>query len=48
VGDISNHFKEIPINTIKKDLQYMRDEQVLAMIGKGKGSVYVIAENRKI
>ncbi|MDR0683092.1 MAG: Fic family protein [Dysgonamonadaceae bacterium] len=44
VGDISAHFKEIPINTIKKDLQYLRDEQILAMIGKGKACVYVISD----
>ncbi|MDR0711291.1 MAG: Fic family protein, partial [Prevotellaceae bacterium] len=47
VGDISDHFKEIPINTIKKDLQYLRDEQVLSMVGKGKGSVYVVSEPQK-
>jgi hypothetical protein len=48
VGDVSAHFREIPINTIKKDLQYLRDEQVLTMIGKGKGSVYVIFENKNL
>ncbi|KAA6345363.1 Adenosine monophosphate-protein transferase SoFic [termite gut metagenome] len=42
VSDISNQFSEIHPSTIKKDLQYLRDEQVLVMIGKGKGSVYVL------
>jgi galactoside O-acetyltransferase len=29
---------------LKKDLQYLRDEKVLTMIGKGKGTVYVLNE----
>ncbi|KAA6328785.1 hypothetical protein EZS27_022357, partial [termite gut metagenome] len=36
--------KEKHPSTIKKDLQYLRDEQVLVMIGKGKGSVYVFRQ----
>ncbi|MGK6350162.1 Fic family protein [Parapedobacter sp. DT-150] len=44
VSDISKHFPEIQLSTLKKDLQYLRDEQVLTMIGKGKGTVYVIRE----
>lgn len=42
VSDLSVKFPEIPLATLKKDLQYLRDEQVLSIIGKGKGSVYVI------
>lgn len=42
VGDLSKQFPEIQLSTLKKDLQYLRNEQVLAMIGKGKGSVYVL------
>jgi Fic family protein len=41
ISDIANHFKEIPVSTIKKDLQYMRNEQILTMIGKNRGSVYL-------
>ncbi|NCC99872.1 MAG: Fic family protein [Bacteroidia bacterium] len=44
VKDLSEKFFKIPIATLKKDLQYMRDEQILIMIGKGKGSVYVLKE----
>ena len=44
VGDLSRQFLEIPLSTLKKDLQYLRNEQVLTMIGKGKGSVYVLRE----
>lgn len=44
VSDLANQFPEIKLSTLKKDLQYLRDEQVLTMIGKGKGSVYVLTE----
>jgi len=42
VSDIANKFNEISINTLKKDLQYMKREKILNAIGKGKGTVYVI------
>ncbi|MEZ4890083.1 MAG: Fic family protein [Crocinitomicaceae bacterium] len=44
VSDLAKQFPEISLSTLKKDLQYLRDEQVLTMIGKGKGSVYVLTE----
>ncbi|MCK9292196.1 MAG: Fic family protein, partial [Bacteroidales bacterium] len=44
VGDLAKRFTDFPLSTLKKDLQYLRNEQVLTMIGKGKGSVYVINE----
>ena len=44
VSDLSKHFYEIGLSTLKKDLQYLRDEQVLTMIGKGKGTVYISNE----
>lgn len=44
VSDLAMQFPEIGLSTLKKDLQYLRDEQVLTMIGKGKGSVYVLTE----
>ena len=34
------------INTIKKDLQYMKKEQIIKSVGKGKGTVYLI-DNQK-
>lgn len=46
VSDLAKQFPEIGLSTLKKDLQYLRDEQVLTMIGKGKGSVYVLAEKK--
>ncbi|MDR2805985.1 MAG: Fic family protein [Dysgonamonadaceae bacterium] len=45
VSDLSAKFSEIPLSTLKKDLQYLREEKVLEIIGKGKGSVYVIKSN---
>lgn len=42
VSDIARHLPEVSLNTIKKDLLYLRSEQVLNMLGKGKGSVYII------
>lgn len=44
VSDLAKQFPEIGLSTLKKDLQYLRDEQVLTMIGKGKGSIYVLTE----
>lgn len=44
ISDLAKQFPEIGLSTLKKDLQYLRDEQVLTMIGKGKGSVYVLNE----
>lgn len=46
ISDLAKRFNKININTIKKDLQYMKKEQVIKSIGKGKGTVYVI-ENKK-
>ena len=39
--DISKKFENININTIKKDLQYMKRESLIKSIGKGKGTIYV-------
>jgi len=42
ISDVSKHFEDITIHTIKKDLQYMKTEKVIRSIGKGKGTVYII------
>lgn len=44
VSDLAKQFPEMQLSTLKKDLQYLRAEKVLAMIGKGKGSVYIMAK----
>lgn len=41
VSDIAKHFKNVPLPTLKKDLQYLRQEQQIEMIGQGKGSIYL-------
>jgi Fic family protein len=45
ISDFANAFSEININTLKKDLQYMKREKVIKSIGQGKGTVYVISDN---
>jgi Fic family protein len=46
ISDIAKRFEDININTIKKDLQYMKKEQIIKSVGKGKGTVYII-ENKE-
>lgn len=47
VGDLSVAFPDISPNTLKKDLQYLRNEQIISTIGQGKGTVYVINQQTK-
>jgi Fic family protein len=42
VVDLSVAFPDISLNTLKKDLQYLRAEQIISAVGQGKGTVYVI------
>ena len=42
LNDISNNFNEISANTIKKDLQYLKSENIIESIGQRKGTVYVL------
>jgi len=44
ISDLSVAFPEISPNTLKKDLQYLRDEQIVSTVGQGKGTVYVIKQ----
>jgi Fic family protein len=44
VADLSIAFPNISPNTLKKDLQYLRDEQIVSTVGQGKGTVYVIKQ----
>ena len=32
------------INTLKKDLQYLKAEQIITAVGQGKGTVYIIEQ----
>lgn len=47
VRDIANSFADIALHTLKKDLQYLRQEKEILMIGKGKGSIYISNEKEK-
>jgi len=42
LADLAVAFPDISLNTLKKDLQYLRDEQIISAVGQGKGTVYVI------
>lgn len=44
ISDFVKHFNDINIHTIKKDLQYMKKEQIIASVGKGKGTIYIISK----
>jgi Fic family protein len=44
VADLSVAFPDISLNTLKKDLQYLRTEQIISAVGQGKGTVYVIKQ----
>jgi len=46
ISDIAKRFENINVNTIKKDLQYMKKEQIIKSIGKGKGTVYLIEDEK--
>jgi len=46
ISDLGKRFENININTIKKDLQYLKKEQIIKSIGKGKGTVYIIDEEK--
>jgi DeoR/GlpR family transcriptional regulator of sugar metabolism len=44
ISDLSAAFADISPNTLKKDLQYLKAEQIVSAIGQGKGTVYVIKQ----
>lgn len=41
ISDLATKFPEIQLSTLKKDLQYLKQEQEIKMIGIGKGSIYI-------
>ena len=44
--DLSKGFPNISINTIKKDLLYLRTEKMIDSIGKNRGTIYVAIDNK--
>jgi DeoR/GlpR family transcriptional regulator of sugar metabolism len=44
VADLSAAFPDISPNTLKKDLQYLKTEQIITTVGQGKGTIYVLKQ----
>lgn len=44
LSDLVNSMPEISINTLKKDLQYMKAEQIIESVGERKGTIYILKE----
>jgi Fic family protein len=42
IGDIMIHLENYSKNTVKKDLEYLRNEGVVETIGKNKGTLYML------
>ena len=42
MADLSLAFPKNSPNTLKKDLQYLKTEQIITTVGQGRGTVYVI------
>ena len=44
LNDLVKIFPDISVHTLKKDLQYLKTEQIIYSIGKNRGTVYMIKE----
>ena len=44
ISDLSIAFPDISPNTLKKDMQYLKAEQMITTVGQGKGTVYIIKQ----
>jgi len=44
LNDLSKVFTDITIHTLKKDLQYLKNEQIIDSIGKNRGTIYMIKD----
>ena len=44
LADLAKVIPEISIHTLKKDLQYLKTEQIVDSIGKNRGTIYMIRE----
>lgn len=42
LGDLAKKLTEISINTLKKDLQHLKKEQIIDSVGKNKGTIYIL------
>jgi Fic family protein len=46
LADLVNNIPDVSIHTLKKDLQYMKTEQIIESIGKNKGTVYILKSDK--
>ncbi len=46
ISDIKNGLEKYSINTIKKDAQYLQNENIIEKIGKNKGTIYIIKKGK--
>ncbi len=44
LNNLVKEFQDVSVHTLKKDLQYLKTEQIINSIGKNKGMVYIIRE----
>ncbi len=44
LNDLFKVFTDITIHTLKKDLQYLKNEQIIDSIGKNRGTIYMIKD----
>lgn len=42
LGDLAQAMPDISINTLKKDLLYLKTEQIINSVGKNRGAIYMI------
>lgn len=45
IGDLMKHLNDFSRNTIKKDLTYMKTENLIETIGKNKGTLYLMKKD---
>jgi len=45
IGDLMQHLNDFSRNTIKKDLTYMKNENLIETIGKNKGTLYLMKKD---
>jgi Fic family protein len=46
ISDIKNGLEKYSINTVKKDVQYLQNENIIEKIGKNKGTIYIIKKDK--
>jgi Fic family protein len=46
ISDLVKHLPDISRNTIKKDLTYLRKENIVEVIGKNKGTLYLMKKDK--